>query len=93
MDWNHDGKHDWHDHAFYNNVVEPGMKKSSSSAHKSSYYKNTDNSTNNIYDMHYSKRSKKEENKAAWSFIGLLVLSWLLLMGVGYLLGLLGELL
>jgi hypothetical protein len=27
MDWNHDGKHDWQDHAFYNNVVEPGMKR------------------------------------------------------------------
>lgn len=27
MDWNHDGKHNWQDHAFYNNVVEPGMKR------------------------------------------------------------------
>lgn len=23
MDWNNDGKHDYHDHAFYNNVVSP----------------------------------------------------------------------
>lgn len=30
MDWNHDGKQDHQDHAFYNNVVEPGMRKSSS---------------------------------------------------------------
>ena len=27
MDWNHDGKIDYKDHAFYNNVVEPGLKK------------------------------------------------------------------
>ncbi len=27
MDWNHDGRIDYKDHAFYNNVVEPGMKK------------------------------------------------------------------
>ena len=27
LDWNHDGKIDYKDHAFYNNVVEPGMKK------------------------------------------------------------------
>ena len=29
LDWNHDGKIDYKDHAFYNNVVEPGMKKDS----------------------------------------------------------------
>ena len=23
IDWNQDGKHDYEDHAFYNNVVEP----------------------------------------------------------------------
>ena len=23
MDWNNDGKHDYQDHAFYNNVVSP----------------------------------------------------------------------
>ena len=28
LDWNHDGKIDYKDHAFYNNVVEPGIKKS-----------------------------------------------------------------
>ena len=28
INWNHDGKIDYKDHAFYNNVVEPGSKKS-----------------------------------------------------------------
>ena len=42
LDWNHDGKIDYKDHAFYNNVVEPGMKKSENSSssngsNKSSY--------------------------------------------------------
>lgn len=32
MDWNHDGKIDDKDHAFYNNVVEPGIKKSENSS-------------------------------------------------------------
>ena len=32
MDWNHDGKHDWQDHAFYNNVVSDGVHKSSTSS-------------------------------------------------------------
>ena len=27
MDWNHDGKFDWKDDAFYHNVVEPGIEK------------------------------------------------------------------
>ena len=31
-DWNHDGKIDFQDHAFYNNVVEPGAKKSETSS-------------------------------------------------------------
>lgn len=31
IDWNHDGRIDYKDHAFYNNVVEPGMKKSGNS--------------------------------------------------------------
>lgn len=43
MDWNHDGKHDWQDHAFYNNVVESGMKKDSSLRSASSFNKNTSN--------------------------------------------------
>jgi hypothetical protein len=32
MDWNYDGKIDCKDHAFYNNVVGPGMKKTESSS-------------------------------------------------------------
>ena len=32
LDWNHDGKIDYKDHAFYNNVVEPGIKKSENSS-------------------------------------------------------------
>lgn len=47
MDWNHDGKHDWQDHAFYNNVVEPGMKKDSSSRSTSSSNKNMGKQSNN----------------------------------------------
>lgn len=30
MDWNHDGKYDWKDHAFYNNVISNDGKKRSS---------------------------------------------------------------
>ena len=26
MDWNNDGKHDWQDHAFYNNVIDSNDK-------------------------------------------------------------------
>ena len=43
MDWNQDGKIDYKDHAFYNNVVEPGMKKDSSSTSNTSSNKNTGN--------------------------------------------------
>ena len=32
LDWNHDGKIDYKDHAFYNNVVEPGIGGENSSA-------------------------------------------------------------
>ena len=31
MDWNNDGRHDWQDHAFYNNVVSPSDKSESPS--------------------------------------------------------------
>ena len=43
LDWNHDGKIDYKDHAFYHNVVEPGMKKDSSSPSNTSSNKNTGN--------------------------------------------------
>lgn len=46
MDWNNDGKHDWQDHAFYNNVVEPGEKKNTYSGGKSS-----GKNTNEPYQM------------------------------------------
>lgn len=29
MDWNHDGKHDHQDHAFYNNVIAPNESEES----------------------------------------------------------------
>ena len=44
MDWNHDGKHDYHDHAFYNNVVEPGVKNSCSQS-GGSFHRNTSNNS------------------------------------------------
>ncbi len=50
FDWNHDGKIDYKDHAFYNNVVEPGMKKDSSSCPSSSSNKNTGNQSHNTSD-------------------------------------------
>ena len=31
LDWNYDGKIDYKDHAFYNNVVEPGINGSKNS--------------------------------------------------------------
>ena len=43
MDWNHDGKIDYKDHAFYNNVIEQGTKKDSSSISNTSSNKNTGN--------------------------------------------------
>ena len=32
LDWNYDGKIDYKDHAFYNNVVEPGINGSKNSS-------------------------------------------------------------
>ena len=45
MDWNHDGKHDWQDHAFYNNVISDNDKKSSSQSGESNGSKNQHSST------------------------------------------------
>ena len=42
MDWNLDGKIDYKDYAFYNNVVESGMKKDEKSS--SSYKHSSDSS-------------------------------------------------
>ena len=57
LDWNHDGKIDYKDHAFYNNVVEPGMKKDSSSRSSGSSNKNTSNQS------HYTA----ETNSNGWT--------------------------
>ena len=46
LDWNHDDKIDYKDHAFYNNVVKTGMKKDSSSFSNTSSRKNTRNTSN-----------------------------------------------
>lgn len=35
MDWNGDGKHDWHDDAFFNNVIDSNNG-SSNNGHRSS---------------------------------------------------------
>ena len=45
LDWNHDGKIDYKDHAFYNNVVEPGMKKGENSSSSNGSNKNSYSST------------------------------------------------
>ena len=44
MDWNGDGKNDYQDHAFYNNVIEPTEKKEpqSGSSRKGNYSYNND---------------------------------------------------
>ena len=46
LDWNHDGKIDYKDHAFYNNVVESGIRKDSSSRLNTSSNKNTGSNSN-----------------------------------------------
>ena len=67
MDWNHDGKIDHQDHAFYNNVVEPSEKKTHSQ-NIGTYHKNTTNNTSNLHG--YSKSGDK-----GWAiFIGICVL-------------------
>ena len=44
MDWNGDGKHDYQDHSFYNNVIAPTEQKESqgSSSKKGNYTSNND---------------------------------------------------
>lgn len=44
MDWNNDGKHDWQDHAFYNNVIDRNDKKVEHSSGS-----NTGNQNSNSY--------------------------------------------
>lgn len=47
MDWNNDGKHDWKDDAFYNNVIAPDNKSSGSSYNGSSNHKNSNDNSHN----------------------------------------------
>lgn len=53
MDWNGDGKHDYQDHSFYNNVIEPNEKREShggSSKNKnSSTYDSNSSSTGAVW--------------------------------------------
>ena len=45
MDWNNDGKHDWKDHAFYNNVISQNDKSEASSSSKSTNSSHNNNSS------------------------------------------------
>ena len=63
LDWNHDGKIDYKDHAFYNNVVEPGMKKSENSS-------SSNGSNNNTYQH----SSTEESGSGIKIFVGICVL-------------------
>lgn len=47
MDWNNDGKHDWKDDAFYNNVIATDNKSSGSSYNGSSNHKKTNGNSHN----------------------------------------------
>lgn len=49
IDWNQDGKHDYEDHTFYNNVVEPKTKKLSLDNKSSSTYRNTETNTHTTF--------------------------------------------
>ena len=60
MDWNNDGKHDWKDDAFYNNVIAPDNK-----SHASSH--NTGSGNKNSNNTHYS--SSGSSNGWAWFII------------------------
>ena len=48
MDWNHDGKHDYKDHAFYNNVISTGEKKTARTS--GGYHKATDKRNSGVGD-------------------------------------------
>ena len=63
LDWNHDGKIDYKDHAFYNNVVEPGTKKSENSS--------SSNSSNKSF---YQPSSSEGSGSSIKIFVGICVL-------------------
>ena len=50
MDWNHDGKHDWKDDAFFHNVIMKDSEKefSSKSNNNSSFRGPSTNSSNGL---------------------------------------------
>jgi len=41
MDWNHDGKHNWQDHAVYNNIISDNGKNNSSQSSGNNGAKNS----------------------------------------------------
>ena len=63
LDWNHDGKIDYKDHAFYNNVVEPEMKKSENSS-----------SSNGSNKSYYQPSSTEGGRSGIKIFVGICVL-------------------
>ena len=68
MDWNHDGKIDHQDHAFYNNVVSDDAHKSSVSGGKN----NTPKQTTYIN----GKMSEKDEKTCqiiVWVIVGIIL--------------------
>lgn len=66
MDWNQDGKIDYKDHAFYNNVVEPGTK-NIFSTNTGSSHQNKKNSIRNSQGI-------SESGGKGWAvFIGICV--------------------
>lgn len=67
MDWNHDGKIDYKDHAFYNNVIEPGSK-NTSTQNTDSTYKTTSSKMSN------SQRSSESGGQGWAILIGICVL-------------------
>ena len=62
LDWNHDGKIDYKDHAFYNNVVEPGIGGENSSADR------------DIDRKSLARYSSAETGRGVGIFIGVVVL-------------------
>ena len=62
LDWNHDGKIDYKDHAFYNNVVEPGIGGENSSAGR------------DIDRKSLARSSSAETGRGVGIFIGVVVL-------------------
>lgn len=71
LDWNHDGKIDYKDYAFYNNVVESGMKGSENFSRG-----------NDIHKKSSTTSSSAETNRGAGIFIGICILCLIIkLMG------------